>query len=128
MKEAPKKKQFAVLVASTVMAMSAFAQAPASTDPIVQMRMEQREANAKYTAGLLQAYSDRQAKISAAVDAAVKDADAKGKDPLVAKRDAHAKATKATESEYEAKLKELKKERDAALAAAKKKGAPATKG
>jgi hypothetical protein len=37
-------------------------------------------------------------------------------------------ATKATEAEYEAKLKSLKAERDAALAAANKKGAGATKG
>jgi hypothetical protein len=116
------------MIATVVLGFSAFAQAPASSDPVVQMRMEQREANGKYAAGLLLAYSDRQAKVSAAVEAAVKDADAKGKDPLVAKRDAHAKATKATEAEYEAKLKSLKAERDAALAAAKKKGAGATKG
>jgi hypothetical protein len=122
------KKQLAVMTATAVLGFSAFAQAPASSDPVVQMRMEQREANGKYAAGLLLAYSDRQAKVSAAVEAAVKDADAKGKDPLVAKRDAHAKATKATEAEYEAKLKSLKAERDAALAAANKKGAGATKG
>ncbi len=90
--------------------------------------MEEREANAKYAAGLLQAYSERQSKVSAAVEAAVKDADAKGKDPLVAKRDAHAKAIKATEADYEAKLKSLKADRDAALTAAKKKANPAKKG
>lgn len=118
----------AVIVAVAALGGPAFAQAPASSDPVVQMRMEQREANGKYAAGLLQAYADRHAKISAAVEAAVKDADAKGQDPLVAKRDAHAKATKATEAEYEARLKALKKEHDAALAAAKKKGASATKG
>lgn len=122
------KKQLAVMIATAALGCSALAQAPASSDPVVQMRMEQREANGKYAAGLLQAYADRQSKVSAAVDAAVKDADAKGKDPLVAKRDAHAKATKATEAEYEAKIKALQKERDAALAAAKKKGTAATKG
>jgi hypothetical protein len=110
------------------LAQAASAPAPASTDPIVQMRMAQREANAQYAAKLLQAYAERQAKVSAAVEAAVKDADAKDKDPLVAKRDAHAKAMKATEAEYETKLKALKAERDAALAAAKQQAAPTKKG
>jgi hypothetical protein len=124
------KKYLTSLAVLAAIGTSAYAQAqaPASTDPIVQMRMEEREANAKYAAGLLQAYSERQSKVSAAVEAAVKDADAKGKDPLVAKRDAHAKAMKATEADYEAKLKSLKAERDAALAAAKKKASPAKKG
>ncbi len=118
---------FAALTGSAFV-QSAIAQAPASTDPIVQMRMAEREANAKYSSGLLQAYSERQSKVSAAVEAAVKDADAKGKDPLVAKRDAHAKAMKATDAEYEAKLKALKKERDAAVTAAKQKAYPPKKG
>lgn len=95
----------------------------ASSDPVVQMREAQRQANATYSAKLLEAYAERHKKIEAAVVAAVKDADAAGKDPLVAKRDAHAKATKATEAEYEAKLKQLKAEHRAALDAAKKKGA-----
>ena len=118
----------AAVLGGAAIAPSAIAQAPASADPIVQMRAEQREANAKYAANLLLAYSERQSKVSAAVEAAVKDADAKGKDPLVAKRDAHAKAMKATEAEYEAKLKTLKKERDTALAAAKSKANPPKKG
>lgn len=121
------KKQFAVMATTALLAFAAFAQTPAPTDPIVQMRAEEREANAKYAGAMMEAYSERQTKVRAAVDAAVKDADAKGKDPLVAKRDAHAKATKATEAEYEAKLKALRKERDAAIAAAKKKGAAAAK-
>lgn len=107
---------------------SAVAQAPASSDPIVQMRMAEREANAKYAAGLLQAYSERHSKVSAAVEAAVKDADANGKDPLVAKRDAHAKATKATEADYEAKVKALKKEHDDSVKVAKQKANPPKKG
>jgi hypothetical protein len=124
------KKYLTSLAVLAAIGTSAYAQAqaPASTDPIVQMRMEEREANAKYAAGLLQAYSERQSKVTAAVEAAVKDADAKGKDPLVAKRDAHAKAIKATEADYEAKLKSLKADRDAALTAAKKKANPAKKG
>ncbi len=117
------KKHLAVIVAIAALSGAAFAQAPASSDPVVQMRMAEREANAKYAAALLQAYAERQSKVSAAVEAAVKDADAKGKDPLVAKRDAHAKAVKATEKDYEAKLASLKAEHKAATAAAKKKGA-----
>ncbi len=116
------------VLGGTAIASSAVAQAPASTDPVVQMRAVEREASAKYAAGLLQAYSDRQAKVSAAVEAAVKDADAKGKDPLVAKRDAHDKATKATQADYDAKLKALKKERDDAIKAAKAKAYPPKKG
>ena len=122
------KKLLAAVVAFAALTGSALAQAPASTDPVVQMRMVEREANAKYAAGLLQVYSERQSKVSAAVEAAVKDADAKGKDPLVAKRDAHAKATKATEADYEAKVKALKKERDDAIKAAKQKANPPKKG
>ena len=122
------KKYLTTLAVLAAIGTSAYAQAPASTDPIVQMRMEEREANAKYAAGLLQAYSERQSKVTAAVEAAVKDADAKGKDPLVAKRDAHAKAMKATEADYEAKIKALKSEHNAALAAAKKKANPPKKG
>jgi hypothetical protein len=122
-------KHLAVIIAVAALSGPVFAQAPAaSSDPIVQMRMEQREANARYTAGLLQAYSERQSKVSAAVEAAVKDADAKGKDPLIANRDSHAKAMKATQADYDAKLKALKKERDAALAAAKQKASPPKKG
>ncbi len=116
------------VLGGTAIASSAVAQAPASNDPIVQLRTVEREANARYSTGLLQAYSDRQAKVGAAVEAAVKDADAKGKDPLVAKRDAHAKAMKATEADYEARLKALKKERDDAVAAAKQKAYPPKKG
>jgi hypothetical protein len=122
------KNHLATLAVLAAMSGSALAQAPASSDPIVQMRTEQRAANAKYAASLLQAYSERQSKVSAAVEAAVKDADAKGTDPLVAKRDAHAKAMKATEADYEARIKTLKAERDAALDAASKKAYPPKKG
>lgn len=53
--------------------------------------------------------------------AAVKDADAKGADPLIAKRDAEAKAKKATQGDYDAALKTASADRKAALAAADKK-------
>ena len=105
---------------------SAFAQTAAapdavSNDPIVQLRADQRAANTAYAIGLIENYKARDAKVSAAVEAAVKDADAKGKDPLVAKRDAAAKATKATQVEYDANLKKLKADQKAALDAAAKK-------
>jgi hypothetical protein len=121
-----KKTVISTLALLAALSGPAFAQgtaaAPASSDPIVQMRAEQRAANTAYADGLLAAHNERQKKISAAVEAAVKDADAKGKDPLVAKRDAEAKATKATQAEYDAKLKQLKAEQKAALDAAAKKG------
>ena len=92
----------------------------ASSDPIVQGRAAQREANRAYAAALLKAYADRNAKVHAAVEAAVKEADEKGKDPLVAKRDADAKARKATQAEYDAQLKKAADERKQALAEADK--------
>jgi hypothetical protein len=106
--------------ASPALAQSA-APAPSSNDPIVQARALQREANAKYAAGLIKAHADRSAKVHEAVAAAVKEADEKGKDPLVAKRDADAKAHKATQAEYDAQLKKLADERKAAMAEADKK-------
>jgi hypothetical protein len=99
------------------------AQATASNDPIVQMRAEQRAANKTYAEKKHSARADRDAKIKAAVDSAVADAKAQGKDPLVAKRDATAKAKAATRADYEATMKTLKQEHDAAMAAAKKTGA-----
>jgi hypothetical protein len=120
-----KKVSSASIVLFAALSGSAFAQtaaAPAavSSDPIVQLRADQRAANTAYAIGLIENYKARDAKVSAAVEAAVKDADAKGKDPLVAKRDATAKATKATQVEYDANLKKLKLDQKAALDAAAK--------
>jgi anti-sigma-K factor RskA len=111
-----------VALSAPAFAQTAAAPAAASGDPIVQMRADQRAANAAYATGLIEAYKARSAKVAAAVEAAVKDADAKGKDPLVAKRDAEAKATKATQAEYDANLKKLKADHKAALDAAAQKG------
>ena len=111
---------FAVGHAGVALAQST-AQATASNDPIVQLREAQRTANAAYVSALLIAYDERHKKKSAAVEAAMKEADAKGKDPLVAKRDADAKAHKATQAEYDAALKKAGDERRAALDAADKK-------
>jgi hypothetical protein len=122
-----KKTSLSTIVLIAALSGPAFAQtaaapAAASNDPIVQMRADQRAANAAYAKGLLENYSARSAKVSAAVEAAVKDADAQGKDPLVAKRDAEAKATKATQAEYDANIKKLTADHKAALDAAAKKG------
>ena len=112
----------AAALAAPAFAQTAAAPATASNDPIVQMRAQQRAANDAYAKGLIAAYQDRQKKVGAAVESAVNDASAAGKDPLVAKRDAEAKANKATQAEYDAQLKKLSAERKAALAAAEKTG------
>lgn len=110
-----------LLAAGPLLAQTATAPAAPSNDPIVQSRAAQRAANGAYASALLKAYGERGAKVNAAVEAAVKDADAKGKDPLVAKRNADAKARKDTQAEYDAALKKAAGERKAALAEADKK-------
>lgn len=111
------KTSFAAFLVAAFLAAPAMAQ----TDPIVAGRAELRAANSAYAQALIKAYSDRSAKVDAAVVAAVKDADAKGADPLVAKRDAEAKAKKATQADYDAALKTASADRKAATAAANKK-------
>jgi len=103
----------------------AFAQsAPAaSTDPIVQRRADEKAAKAVYGDALMQAYTARNEKVTAQVTAAVKKASESGADPLVAKRDANAKAMKATQPEYDAAVKKASKDYRTAMAAARKKGA-----
>lgn len=121
-KPSKKKSPIAIALASLALAAtlsSAAAQtAPASNDPIVQSPMAQREANRAYTEGLLKAYVERNEKVNKAVEQAVRNADAKGTDPLVAKREAHAQALKATEPEYEARIRALQEQHRAALAQA----------
>jgi hypothetical protein len=95
--------------------------APASSDPIVQARAEEREASGVYASKLLAAWSERHKKINAAVEEATKKAAETGKDPLVAKRDAIAKAEKATKPEYDAALKAATDEYKAKMKAAQKK-------
>lgn len=112
----------AAAFAAPACAQTAATQATTSNDPIVQMRAQQRAANDAYAKGLIAAYQDRQKKVAAAVETAVVEANVAGKDPLVAKRDADAKATKATQAEYDAQLKKLADDRKAALAAAEKTG------
>jgi len=102
------------------------AKAPAAapaTDPIVQMHAEEAAARKTYKEKVAAAKKDREAEMKPSIDAAVKDATAQGKDPLVARRDAEKKASAATRKSYDAKVEAAKKERDTALAAARKKGA-----
>jgi uncharacterized membrane protein YdfJ with MMPL/SSD domain len=108
-----------------ILAGPAHAQAPASSavksdDPVVQTRMKRKEASRVYDNAVASARNDRDAKVKAAVDSAVKDATATGKDPIVAKRNATSAARKATKADYDAAVRAAKKERDAAYAAAGK--------
>jgi len=110
----------------TVLAQSA-APAPTYSDPVVQRRADQRAANAAYDKGVKAARAERDKKVSATVDAAVAEAKANGKDPLVARRDARARAMRETKPEFDAQVKALAAERRAALDAAAKNAKPATK-
>lgn len=118
-----KNKLVALAVIASTFAMPALAQTAAQAaakDPFVQLREDQRAANAAYAAALINLYADRSQKVQAAVEAAVKDADAKGKDPLIAKRNAEAKTRKATQADYDAALKKAAAERKTAMAEADK--------
>lgn len=99
--------------------------ATASADPIVQMRAEIRAANKSYDAKVGPARKERMAKVAAAADAAEKQAKAQGKDPMVARRDAKAKAMATTKSDFDGIEKAAAAERAEARAAARKKANPA---
>ena len=114
----------AALLAS--LAGSVHAQATASTDPIVQMREQQRAANATFNQKRAALRSERNAQIATAADAAGKEATAKGQDPLVARRNATTKARNATQADFDAKMKVITQERNDARAAAAKTRAAAT--
>jgi hypothetical protein len=111
----------AALLAS--LAGSVHAQATASTDPIVQMREQQRAANATFNQKRAALRAERNAQIATAADAAAKEATANGRDPAVARRDATAKARSATQADFNAKMKVITQERNEARAAAAKTGA-----
>ena len=124
------KTSIATLALAAFLAVPAFAQsaapaaAPAATaaaDPIVQARAERRAARQTYAQGKKAADANRKAKVSEALAAAAKDPANKDKDPLVVKRDAKAKAMKATKGDYDAKLKALADTRKQAVAAAETK-------
>jgi hypothetical protein len=129
------KSPLVIAALLTALGGSAYAQAPAkapapaatSADPIVQMHTEEKAANAAYKEKKKALDTERNAKVTAATDAAAKEATAQGKDPLVAKREASKKVKSETKADYDAKVKAADKERKDALAAIKKKYASATK-
>jgi hypothetical protein len=110
------------VTALTLLTGSAYAQTNAaqtnSSDPIVQERMKKKDANEVYKKSVAAASKERDAKVKAAVDSAVADAQKTGKDPIVAKRNATSEAKKMTKADYDAAVSAAKKQRDAAYAAA----------
>lgn len=113
-----------VLLIATLLAALAgtvHAQAPAPTDPIVQMRAEENAVRKTYADKKRALDKPHDAKIRAAGDKAAADATAKGQEPGVARRDAEAKVRAETKAEYDTRLKALKQERDQALTATRKK-------
>jgi hypothetical protein len=116
-------KRSALLVAALLVALggAVHAQAPASNDPIVQRRAEERVVNQAYEEKKKALDAPRAARIKAAGDKAAAEASAKGQDPLVARRDAEAKVKAETKKDYDAKLKPLKQKRDSSLAEIRKK-------
>jgi len=120
-------KNFTLLIATLLAALggSVQAQAPASTDPVVQMRAEQKAVDKAYSDKKKALDNPRKAKIKSAGDQAAAQAKAKGADEAVARRDAEAKVKSATKADYETRLKALRKERDDARSEIQKKYPPA---
>ena len=92
-----------------------------SSDPIVVMRNEQRAARNAFNAAAKPIRAERAATVQAAVDKAVADAKASGKDPVVAGRVARRQAMEATKPDFDAKMKVITDQRNEAMAAAKAK-------
>jgi len=127
------KTSLTALALAALLSVPAWAQSPAPaatakpaaaaavTDQVVQGRAEANAARSVYNQGKKAAQADRNAKVAAAVEAAEKDPANKGKDALVVKREAKAKAMAATKGDYEAKMKALTAERKTAVDAADKK-------
>jgi len=121
------KMKSTLTIASLLLALigSVQAQAPAapaaSADPIVQMRLEKKEADKTYSQKKSVVAKERNAKVKAAGDAAAADAKAKGTDPLVARRDAEGKVKASSKADYDVKIKALKKEHSDEVAAINKK-------
>ena len=120
-------KKITLLIATLLAALggSVQAQAPTSTDPIVQMRAEQKAVDKVYSDKKKALDGPRNAQAKAAGDKAAADAKSKGAEEGVARRDAEAKVKSATKADHDAKLKVIKKERDDATAEIKKKYPPA---
>jgi hypothetical protein len=74
-----KKTPLIIAALLAALAGSVHAQATASTDPIVQMREQQRAANATFSQKREALRAERDAQVAAAADAAGKEATAKGR-------------------------------------------------
>ena len=101
------------------------AAAMASSDPIVVMRTEQRAARNAFNEAAKTIRAERAATVKVAVDKAVAEAKASGKDPIVARRVANRQAMQATKPDFDAKMKAITDTRNEAMAAAKAKSVAA---
>lgn len=101
------------------------AAATTSNDPVVVLRNEQRAARNAFNEAAKPIRAERAATVKAAVDKAVAEAKASGKDPVVAGRVAHRQAMQATKPDFDAKMKAISDTRRDAMAAAKAKRAAA---
>lgn len=101
------------------------AAASASTDPIVVQRNEQRAARKAFNEAAKTIRAERAATVKVAVDKAVAEARASGKDPVVAGRVANRQAMQDTKPDFDAKMKAITETRREAMAAAKAKRAAA---
>lgn len=97
----------------------------ASSDPIVVMRNEQRAARNAFNEAAKPIRAERAATVKEAVDKAVAEAKASGKDPIIAGRVARKQAMQATKPDFDAKMKAITDTRRDAMAAAKAKRAAA---
>jgi Holliday junction resolvase RusA-like endonuclease len=101
------------------------AAAMASSDPIVVMRTEQRAARNAFNESAKTIRAERAATVKVAVDKAVAEAKASGKDPIIARRVANRQAMQATKPDFDAKMKAITDTRNEAMAAAKAKSVAA---
>jgi TRAP-type C4-dicarboxylate transport system substrate-binding protein len=91
----------------------------------VVLRNEQRAARNAFNEAAKPIRAERAATVKAAVDKAVAEAKASGKDPVVAGRVANRQAMQATKPDFDAKMKAITDTRRDAMAAAKAKRAAA---
>ena len=103
----------------------AAAAATTSSDPVVVLRNEQRAARNAFNEAAKPIRAERAATVKAAVDKAVAEAKASGKDPVIAGRVANRQAMQATKPDFDAKMKAITETRREAMAAAKARRAAA---
>lgn len=129
------KKSVFVVALLTALSGQAFAQATAaapaqatapakaksaaatSSDSVVQYRTEVRAIKKDFAAKRVPLKAERSKKMADLVATNLKSDAYKGVDPLIAKRDAQAKARQATKADFDTKMKALNGEEKAALEA-----------